>query len=476
MALQSIELHSADESLPEATRWQPEDIEACAATLAQFDSLVKLSDAERRLLAPLLSFRAYEPGMKATSEHDIGRALYIVFQGSILLSRADANGNPVVLGVLGRGDLFGEGGLFGSRYRRVTAYAETSVLLLQIQYDELIPLWSLLPTFTAQLHRSHQERLLQTTIARVPMFAGLSTIERFTIATELEESHIDRGDIVKVTSVAAGQRVQPSDEQALHIIAEGQATVGRNGHQVGLLAPGDFFGEMELLQLGTTVADIIALTPLHILSLPIATCNQLFEDHPSVLEEMRSIAQQRLQEGSQPVNIEFFESAIASGVMRGRKVLARIPSMCPPGCRLCERACGDRFGSSRLRLNGTPFGKFDVPTTCMHCTWSPECVEACPTDAIRLGNDGFLFVNNQCIGCGECATACPYDAITMIPLYPPTTGILNKAMRKIRRPEPVRLDANKCDGCHGYADQACLTICPTGSLRWVSADELAPDD
>ena len=472
--LQSIELHSSEESLPAATRWQPEDTESCAETLAQLDGFAKLPIEERRLLAPLVTFRAYDPGMKAASEHDIGRALFIVFQGSIVLSRADASGNQVVLGMLGRGDIFGEGGLFGSRYRRVTSHAETRVILLQIQYDELVPLWPLLPAFTAQLQRSHQERLLQTTIARVPMFAGLTVIERLTMATELEESHIDRGGIVKVISLAAGQKVEPSNDQALHIIAEGQALVVRDEHRVGILSPGEFFGEMELLQMGTTVADIVALTPLHILSLPAATCNQLFEEHPSILEDIRAVAYGRIQDSAKPANVEFTETAIQSGIVRGRKVLARIPEMCPPGCRLCERACGNRFGAPRLHLNGTNFGQFDVPTSCMHCTWSPECVEACPTDAIRLGNDGFLVVNNQCIGCGECAKACPYDAITMIPLYPPATSMLNQVFRRVRRPEPIRMDANKCDGCHGFVDQACLNICPTGSLRWVTLEDLAP--
>jgi CRP-like cAMP-binding protein/Fe-S-cluster-containing hydrogenase component 2 len=472
--LQPIDLHASDEDQAVAPRWRPDDVATSAEALGQLDGLANLPVAERRLIAPLVSLRAYPPGVAVTSEHDIGHAFFVVFHGSIVLSRADMHGTPVVLGVLGRGDIFGEGGLFGSRYRRMTARADTHVVLLRIPYDELLPLWTRLPTLTTQLQHSHQERLLQTTLARVPMFTGLSAIERLTIATELEESHIDRGGRAKVMSVAAGQRVQPTDEQALHIIAEGQATVVRDGHPVGVLSPGDFFGEMELLHLNNTLADIVALTPLHVLSLPASTCAQLFEEHPSVLEDMLAIARERMEDGTKSARIDFTESAIRSGIVRGRKVLARIPDMCPPGCRLCERACADRFSVSRLRLDGTTFGRFDVPTTCMHCTWSPECVEACPTDAIRLGNDGFLFVNNQCIGCEECAKACPYDAITMIPLYPPAKNPMERVLRRVRRPEPVRLDANKCDGCHDFADQACLSICPTGSLRWVSADDLAP--
>ena len=149
-----------------------------------------------------------------------------------------------------------------------------------------------------------------------------------------------------------------------------------------------------------------------------------------------------------------------------------MPPLFPPGCNLCEQACGDRHGAPRIRLNGTAFGQFDVPTGCMHCSWSPECADACPEDALQLGDDGFLFVNDRCTGCGACAEACPYDAINMIPLYPPTNGILDWMLRRVRQPEPLRLHANKCDGCHDYSDHACISICPTGSLRWVSEEDL----
>jgi Fe-S-cluster-containing hydrogenase component 2 len=60
----------------------------------------------------------------------------------------------------------------------------------------------------------------------------------------------------------------------------------------------------------------------------------------------------------------------------------------------------------------------------------------------------------------------------MIPLYPPVSGALDWMIRRVQRPQLLRMDANKCDGCHGYSDQACISICPTGSLRWVYPEEL----
>jgi CRP-like cAMP-binding protein/Fe-S-cluster-containing hydrogenase component 2 len=464
---QSSAFHAVDEPVVADARWRPHAPDACVAALQQLDGVSKLPPAELRAIAPLCVLRAFEPGETITNERAIAHSFFILLQGSVTISRSDPAGNPVLLSLLGRGDLFGEGGLWGSRFRRITTHAETRVLLLQIAYDDFNEIRARTPRFTAQLKRAYRERLLQTTLARVPLFSGLTAIERMALAAELDEWEVERGGVIE----GPGQESHPLGH-SLHIIAEGQAVVVRDGRRIGVLSAGDFFGEMELLDFGVSQADIFALTPVRILSLPAAIFTQLLEEHPHIAAGMRELARERLETGGSEDRAHAFEAAIDAGVVRGRKVLARIPALCPPGCHLCEQACGDRHGAPRIQLNGTTFGAFDVPDGCRHCSWHPECAEACPEDAIQFGDDGFLTVNDRCTGCSACAEACPYDAISMIPLYPPVAGPLDWMLRRVRRPEPLRLHANKCDGCHGYSDQACISICPTGSLRWVDEAEL----
>jgi CRP-like cAMP-binding protein/Fe-S-cluster-containing dehydrogenase component len=464
---QSLEVYDPDDRPDHIARWRPSDVTGCVSTLQQLDRLSRLPKAELATLAPLCVLRGFEAGEQITTERDIARMLYIVLQGTVSLSQIDPGGQDVLLAMLGRGDIFGEGGLFGLRYRRVTGCAETRVILLQIANSELLPKLSSLPVFRVQLHRAYRDRLLQTTLARVPLFSALTPIERMALTAELEEQQIERGEHVQITRNEA-----PAGSPTLSIIAEGQAIVGRNGRQIAVLNPGDFFGEMELLHIDTPVADISALTPLHILTLSASTFTQLLEEHPAIAAGMRELAQQRLREGHTEQHISMTEAAIEAGVVRGRKVLARIPALCPPGCNLCEQACAGRHGATRIHLDGTNIGNYDIPTGCMHCTWSPECSDACPENAIQLGDNGLLFVNDHCTGCGACAEACPYDAITMIPLYPPITNTLDWMLRRVHQPKPIRMHANKCDGCHGYSDQACLSICPTGSLRWIDDETL----
>jgi NAD-dependent dihydropyrimidine dehydrogenase PreA subunit len=52
------------------------------------------------------------------------------------------------------------------------------------------------------------------------------------------------------------------------------------------------------------------------------------------------------------------------------------------------------------------------------CTRCGTCVEICPLDNLRLGNDGFPFVKyDQCWSCEACELECPEKAIKVIVPY-----------------------------------------------------------
>jgi Fe-S-cluster-containing hydrogenase component 2 len=81
---------------------------------------------------------------------------------------------------------------------------------------------------------------------------------------------------------------------------------------------------------------------------------------------------------------------------------------------------------------------------CRHCE-SPDCMAACPCDAITLNALGVAAINDdECIRCGACLTACPYGVL----FY-----------------HEARDRYLKCDLC---ADReggpVCVAICPVGAL------------
>ena len=147
-------------------------------------------------------------------------------------------------------------------------------------------------------------------------------------------------------------------------------------------------------------------------------------------------------------------------------------------CKQCEDACADRHGSRRLTLGGFELGLLDFVFTCRTCA-DARCLTPCEHDAIkRDARTGEIqIVEDRCIGCSLCALSCPYGAIDMVNVAEPEMPSFNPVFKarlekgnKLAfgagkgRKAPARRIANKCDHCAGYADQACVSACPTGSL------------
>ena len=76
---------------------------------------------------------------------------------------------------------------------------------------------------------------------------------------------------------------------------------------------------------------------------------------------------------------------------------------------------------------------------------TPECMQACPSEAILIDERGGVIIHYElCVDCGACSDACPYHAI----FYNSETG-----------------KYYKCDLCAGVAEMpACVEICPVEAL------------
>ena len=151
-------------------------------------------------------------------------------------------------------------------------------------------------------------------------------------------------------------------------------------------------------------------------------------------------------------------------------------------CKQCEDACEDRHGARRLTLGGYELGLLDFVFTCRTCA-DARCLTPCEHDAIKRDprTGEIQIVEDRCIGCSLCALSCPYGAIDMVNVAEPEMPTFNPVFKarlekgnKLAfgagkgRKAPARRIANKCDHCAGYADQACVSACPTGSLIEIS--------
>ena len=71
---------------------------------------------------------------------------------------------------------------------------------------------------------------------------------------------------------------------------------------------------------------------------------------------------------------------------------------------------------SRIRVFEFEHGKTSVPYTCTQCV-EAWCLKACPTGAIYVDSGlGAKLVSAQaCVGCKACTTACPFGTIEFNP-------------------------------------------------------------
>jgi CRP-like cAMP-binding protein/Fe-S-cluster-containing hydrogenase component 2 len=433
------------------------------AELQQLDSMQTLPLAEVHLLSEHATLRLFEPNTTIATEGNPAQHVFLLLSGTAKQTMRDQDGDDLLLTLLGRGDLFGEGVLFGLRDRRTTVHTLTRVYVLQFKAADLLAHADQLTSLFIALRLRFRERLLQITLGRVTLLAPLTPAERLDISQQLDDLRVERGkEIIRAGGMSEG----------LYIIAEGQAVVVHDGARIAVLEPGNVFGEMSLLDGEPHEATIVALTPVHLLILPRVTFDYLLARRADVAAGLRQLAQQRRQHDREPGHIAAIEGLIETGIIRGTMALVRQPDICDPDCHRCRDACAERFELPRLDFSGHFFGSFESADLCRHCQWGAECVAACPEDAFRLNQDGHLIVTDRCTGCGACVSACPYDAINQVPVYPAANTPLAWLLRRTHRVEPTMLRANKCDACYGYDDHACISACPTGALQWIPVEQL----
>ena len=128
------------------------------------------------------------------------------------------------------------------------------------------------------------------------------------------------------------------------------------------------------------------------------------------------------------------------------------------GCKTCEVACKQENGSPTgvklisvegdgpRRIDGSLHFIFRA-RRCLHCE-DPECVAACPDDALAQRPDGIVILHTEeCTGCEACIGACPYEAIA----FDETRGVATKC--GLCAP---RIDAGLLPAC---ADNVCPAHC-----------------
>jgi CRP/FNR family transcriptional regulator, cyclic AMP receptor protein len=110
-------------------------------------------------------------------------------------------------------------------------------------------------------------------LKQAPLFACLSARQLRRVAASAEEVRYGP----RRTVVREGAR-----GDSFYVIAEGTATVQQGSRTIATLGPGDFFGEMSLLDGDPRSASVIAATPLRTVRVARSGFHRVLDTDPSI--------------------------------------------------------------------------------------------------------------------------------------------------------------------------------------------------
>jgi CRP/FNR family transcriptional regulator, cyclic AMP receptor protein len=136
------------------------------------------------------------------------------------------------------------------------------------------------------------KREVQELLGRVPLFSGCSKRELVEIASAAKGVDHPEGHVL----AKEGER-----GIGFFLITDGSAVVTVGGRSRAKLGPGDFFGEISLLDEGPRSATVTATSPVKTVGITAWTFKGLIEQHPSIALRMLEMVAARVRKASATV-------------------------------------------------------------------------------------------------------------------------------------------------------------------------------
>ena len=134
-------------------------------------------------------------------------------------------------------------------------------------------------------HRAARKRSADA-LGVVPLFSGLSRRHLNQLADVAQDIQFHQG----ATVIREGD-----GGETMFCIVEGEATVSRGGKRLAALRPGDFFGEISLLDRGPRTATVTASTPLSTIMLARKPFLGVVESEPALANRILVEVAKRLR-------------------------------------------------------------------------------------------------------------------------------------------------------------------------------------
>ena len=128
---------------------------------------------------------------------------------------------------------------------------------------------------------------VEETLARVPLFSGVKDKDLKRLGKRLTERSFNEGEVITT---------QGESGLGFFVIEDGNASVSRDDKVVRNLGPGDFFGEVALIDEGPRSATVVATTDLNCRGMTAWEFKPFVEEHPDVAWALLQTLVGRLRE------------------------------------------------------------------------------------------------------------------------------------------------------------------------------------
>jgi CRP/FNR family transcriptional regulator, cyclic AMP receptor protein len=117
------------------------------------------------------------------------------------------------------------------------------------------------------------------------LFSSLSKDELGKVSRWVDELEVPEGKVLAEEGSIAHE---------FFVIEDGAASVTQNGTEIATLGPGDFFGEIGLLETVRRTASVVATTPMRVRVMFQREFKQMEREMPAVAERIRAAIYARL--------------------------------------------------------------------------------------------------------------------------------------------------------------------------------------
>jgi CRP-like cAMP-binding protein len=119
----------------------------------------------------------------------------------------------------------------------------------------------------------------------IRLFSGLSKKELGQLAQHMDELTVREGEELATEGRFAHE---------FFVIEDGVAEVLKDGERIGELGPGDFFGEIGLLETERRTATVRATSPMEVIVMFAPDFKKMEREQPAVADRIRSAIRARL--------------------------------------------------------------------------------------------------------------------------------------------------------------------------------------